>query len=175
AVVFAARLDFTIDEPILEAMDVHRHEIGRAAPARLMEEYFKILRSGFAEKTFRMLMDTGLLRHMTPEMDAAGPALWESLARLERSRQQFPSAPDTLTNAILAGSLLLPLGLAGPQRRYSADPLERRVELGMLPIPRRDVERLQQILVIQSRLVDLRAPFRAQRGLLHRHVINEAL
>jgi poly(A) polymerase len=175
AVVFAARLDFTIDEPILEAMDVHRHEIGRAAPARLMEEYFKILRSGFAEKTFRMLMDTGLLRHMTPEMDAAGPALWESLARLDRYRQQFPSAPDTLTNAILAGSLLLPLGLAGPQRRYSADPLERRVELGMLPIPRRDVERLQQILVIQSRLIDLRAPFRAQRGLLHRHVINEAL
>src|SRR3954464_1806669 len=35
AVVFAARLDFNIDEPILEAMRVHRHEIGRAAPARL--------------------------------------------------------------------------------------------------------------------------------------------
>jgi poly(A) polymerase len=175
AVVFAARLDFTIDEPILEAMGVHRHEIGRAAPARLMEEYFKILRSGFAEKTFRMLQETGLLREMTPEIDAAGPALWESLARLDRYRQQFPSAPDTLTNAILAGTVLLPLGLAGPQRRFSADPLERRVELGMLPIPRRDVERLHQILVIQPRLVDLRAPFRAQRALLHRHVINEAL
>lgn len=175
AVVFAARLDFAIDGPILEAMDVHRHEIGRAAPARLMEEYFKILRSGFAEKTFRMLKDTGLLREMTPEMDAAGPALWESLARLDRYRQQFPSAPDTLTNAILAGTLLLPLGLAGPQRRFSADPLERRVELGMLPIPRRDVERLHQILVIQPRLGDLRAPFRAQRALLHRHVISEAL
>ena len=175
AVVFAARLDFTIDEPILEAFETHRHEIGRAAPARLMEEYFKILRSGFAEKTFRMLKDTGLLREMTPEMAAAGPALWESLARLDRYRQQFPSAPDTLTNAILAGTLLLPLGLAGPQRRFSADPLERRVELGILPIPRRDVERLHQILVIQPRLADLRAPFRAQRALLHRHVIHEAL
>ena len=175
AVVFAARLDFTIDEPILEAMDVHRHEIGRAAPARLMEEYFKILRSGFAEKTFRMLKQTGLLRQMTPEMDAAGPALWESLARLDRYRQQFPTAPDTLTNAMLAGTVLLPLGLAGPQRRFSADPLERRVELGILPIPRRDVERLHQILVIQPRLSDLRSPFRAQRALLHRHVINEAL
>lgn len=175
AVVFAARLDFTIDEPILEAMDVHRHEIGRAAPPRLMEEYFKILRSGFAEKTFRMLKDTGLLRQMTPEMDSAGSPLWESLARLDHYRQQFPSAPDTLTNAILAGTVLMPLGLAGPQRRFSADPLERRVELGILPIPRRDVERLHQILVVQPRLVDLRAPFRAQRALLHRHVINEAL
>src|SRR5213078_5105046 len=35
AVVFAARLDFWIDDPILEAMDVHGHELARAAPARL--------------------------------------------------------------------------------------------------------------------------------------------
>src|SRR6478609_2248314 len=62
AVVFASRLDFTIDEPILEAFETHRHEIGRAAPARLMEEYFKILRSGFAEKTFRMMKKTRMLR-----------------------------------------------------------------------------------------------------------------
>ena len=73
AVVFAARLDFEIDEPILEAFETHRHEIGRAAPARLMEEYFKILRSGYAEKTFRMLKETRLLREITPELDAAGP------------------------------------------------------------------------------------------------------
>src|SRR6186997_2576458 len=84
AVVFASRLDFTIDEPILEAFETHRHEIGRAAPARLMEEYFKILRSGFAEKTFRMLKETRLLREMTPELEAAGPGLWEALARLDR-------------------------------------------------------------------------------------------
>ena len=175
AVVFAARLDFTIDEPILEAMEVHRHEIGRAAPARLVEEYFKILRSGFAEKTFRMLKETGLLREMTPELEAAGPALWDALARLDRYRQQFPTAPETLTNAILVGTLLVPLGLAGAPRRFSADALERRVELGVLPVPRRDVERLHQVMTIQSRLLDLRAPFRAQRALLHRHVIGEAL
>jgi poly(A) polymerase len=176
AVVFASRLDFTIDEPILDAFETHRHEIGRAAPARLMEEYFKILRSGFAEKTFRMLKDTRLLREMTPELEAAGPGLWEALARLDRYRQQFPAAPETLTNAILVGTLLVPLGLAGgAPRRFSADALERRVELGVLPVPRRDVERLHQVMTIQSRLLDLRAPFRAQRALLHRHVIGEAL
>jgi hypothetical protein len=98
-----------------------------------------------------------------------------SLGRLDAYRQRFPSPPDSLTNAILAGTLLSPLGLANPQRRFSADPLERRVELGILPIPRRDVERLHQILVVQPRLMDLRAPYRAQRALLHRHVINEAL
>jgi poly(A) polymerase len=175
AVVFAARLDFWIDDPILEAIEVHRHEIARAAPARLMEEYFKILRSGFAEKSFSMAKETKLLRAITPEMDAAGQALWESVARLDHYRRQFDTAPDALTNGILAGTLLVPLGLAGPQRRFSADPLERKIELGVLPIPRRDVERLHQILALQPRLLDLRAPFRAQRGVLHRHVLPEAL
>src|SRR5579872_1366806 len=175
AVVFAARLEFRIHEPILEAIQTHRHEIGRAAPPRLVEEYFKILRSGAAERTFRMLKDTRLLKEMTPELDEAGPAFWQALARLDRYRTRFPSAPDTLTNAILAGTLLAPIGLAGPQRRYSADPLERRVELGMLPMPRRDMERLHQILTLQPRLMDVRAPFRAQRALLHRHVLHDAL
>jgi poly(A) polymerase len=175
AVVFAARLDFRIDEPILEAIETHRHEIGHAAPARLVEEYFKILRSGYAGNSLRMLKETRLLREMTPELDAADPPLWESVTRLDQYRQRFAAVPDTLTNAILVGTLLAPLGLAGAPRRYSADPLERRIELGMLPMPRRDVERLHQILTLQSRLLDLRAPFKAQRALLHRHVINEAL
>jgi poly(A) polymerase len=175
AVVFAARLDFEIDQPILDALETHRHEIGHAAPARLVEEYFKILRSGYAEKSFRLLEATGLLREITPELDAAGPVVWESIARLDRYRERFTTAPDTLTNAILVGTLLAPLGLAGPPRRFSADALERRVELGILPMPRRDIERLHQILTMQSRLMDLRAPFKTQRGLLHRHVINEAL
>jgi poly(A) polymerase len=175
AVVFAARLDFRIDEPILDAIKTHRHEIGRAAPPRLVEEYFKILRSGSAEKTLRMLKETRLLKEMTPELDQAGPAVWQSLARLDRYRQRFTSSPDTLTNAILVGTLLAPLGLAGSQRHFSADALERRVEVGMLPMPRKDIERLHQILALQPRLMDLRAPFRAQRALLHRHVLNDAL
>jgi tRNA nucleotidyltransferase/poly(A) polymerase len=175
AVLSAARLDFGIDQPILDASDAHRHEIGRAAPPRLVEEYFKILRSGSAEKTLQALKETRLLREMTPELDAAGPALWQSLARLDRYRQRFESAPDTLTNAILVGTVLAPVGLAGAHRPFSADPLERRVELGMLPMPRRDMERLHQILTLQPRLMDLRATFRAQRALLHRHVLDDAL
>ncbi|HEY2431729.1 MAG TPA: polynucleotide adenylyltransferase PcnB [Vicinamibacterales bacterium] len=174
AVVFAARLDFRIDEPILEAIEVHRHEIARAASARLVEEYFKILRSGFAENSLRMLKATKLLGAVTPELDAANEALWESVARLDQYRRRFAAAPDTLTNAILAGTLLVPLGLAGP-RGFHADALERRIELGVLPMPRRDIERLHQILAIQPRLHDLRAPYRAQRAVLHRHVLEDAL
>jgi len=175
AVVLAARLEFDIDPPILEAIDTHRHEIGRSAPARLLEEYFKILRSGSAERSLRSLKRTKLLRAITPELDETSDNLWQSVARLDRYRAHYGPAPETLTNAIIAGSLLVPLGLAGQRQRFAADALERRVEMGMLQMPRRDIERLQQILSLQPRLLDLRAPYRAQRALLHRHVLNEAL
>ena len=45
----------------------------------------------------------------------------------------------------------------------------------MLPISRRDVERLQQMLSMQPRLLDIQAGPRSQRGLLHRAVLDEAL
>ncbi len=173
--VLAARLQFTIDEPVLDAISTHAHEIAQSAPARLIEEFYKILRSGHAEEAFRQLRATGLLREMAPEMTVgtAGP-LWQSIAAIDRYRARFEGAPDSLTSAILAGALLVPLGLIG-RGRFSADALERRVELGMLPISRRDVDRLQQILSLQPRLLDLRAGPRSQRGLLHRAVLDEAL
>ncbi len=174
AVVLAARLEFTIDEPILDAIREHRHEITRSAPARLMEEFYKILRSGHAEQAMRQLRGTGLLKAIAPELAAAPDALMESIAALDRYRAQFTSAPESLTNAILAGTLLQPLGLTRRQR-FSADPLERRVELGMLPIPRRDVERLHQVLLLQPRLLDVTASPRAQRTLLHRSALDDAL
>ena len=175
AVVLSARLEFTIDEPILDAIGVHRHEIANSAPARLIEEYYKILRSGHAADAFRQLRQTGLLKEITPELAAAGEPLWQSIVALDRYRARFGGVPDSLTNAILAGTLLVPLGLAGRRQRFQADPLERRVELGLLPIARRDAERLHQILLLQPRLLDIQSPHRVQRGLLHRVAFDDAL
>ena len=174
AVVLAARLEFTIDEPVLDAISTHAHEIARSAAARLVEEYYKILRSGHAEMAFRQLRKTGLLKEITPELAAAPEAVWRSIAAMDRYRARFEGAPETLTNAILAGTLLQPLGLIGG-RRFSADALERRVEVGMLPMARRDIERLQQILALQPRLLDIQGPHRGHRGLLHRAALNEAI
>jgi len=174
AVVLAARLQFSIDQPILDAIAVHRHEIARSAPARLLEEYYKILRSGHAQEAFKQLRTTGLLKAITPELAGAPDAVWHSIAALDAYRARFGGTPESLTNAIVAGTLLHPLGLVA-RRRFSADALERRIELGLLPIARRDVERLQQILAVQPRLLDIQAAARAQRGLLHRAVLPEAV
>lgn len=176
AVVLAARLEFTIDGASLDAIELHKHEIARSAAPRLLEEYYKILRSGHAAEAFRQLSGTGLLREITPELEEAPDPFWHALEAIDRYREGFESIPDSLTSAILAGTLLYPLGLVGSRRgRFHADAMERRIELGLLPIARRDVERLQQIFAILPRVLDIDAPSRAQRNLLHRASLDEAL
>ena len=180
AVAMAARLGFRIDEPIDNAIAAHRHDIARSAPARLMEEFYKLLRSGSAEQAFRMLAERRLLEPIAQELQrGATERLWESLAALDAYRRRFDAIPDTLTNAVLLGALLVPLGhsfrsspppaLDGERRK------EPRLELGMLPVPRRDVERLRQILGLQRRLVDMGLSPRARRALMHRGPFRDAL
>jgi len=113
AVAFAARLGFRLDQPVIEAIQEHRHLIANASPARLIEEYYKVLRSGAAQETFRLLATHGLLEPITPELhhSAGEDALWDSLGQLDRYRRRFDTVPDTLTNAVLLGTLLVPLGL----------------------------------------------------------------
>jgi poly(A) polymerase len=172
AVALAARLDFTIDPPVLDAIRTHRHEISHSSAPRLLEEYYKILRAGSAEKTFRMLAEVGLLEPISTELHrGAADPLWRSLAELDAYRRRFESTPDTLTNPILLGSLLVPLGiLLGAGR-----PKEPLPKLGSLPLARRDVERLRQILGLQRRMRDVAAGSRAQRALAHRSLFPETL
>ena len=193
AAALAARLDFTIDQPVLAAIRAHRHEIAQSSAPRLLEEYYKILRAGAAEKTFRMLADVGLLEPISSELHrGATEPLWRSLADLDTYRRDFRSTPATLTNAVLLGSLLAPLGISlGPSRGRSSDralrhaaekpgtnvgpDLQHGPKLGALPLARRDIERLGQILDLQRRLRDTTVSPRAQRALTHRSLFREAL
>ena len=68
AVVMASRLGFDMDPLVVEAIAEHRGLIATASPARLLEEYYKILRSGYAEATFRGLARARLLELITPEL-----------------------------------------------------------------------------------------------------------
>jgi poly(A) polymerase len=171
AIALAARLKFVIEPALLESIRRHRREIGEASAPRMLEEYYKILRAGSAEQAFRQLIEVGLLEPTAPELHkGATDGLWRSLAALDAYRRRFESTPDTLTNAILLGSLLAPLGIAINQGRDAAPP-----RLGALPLARRDVERLRQIWGLQRRLRDIGASPRAQRALAHRHIFRDAL
>src|SRR5471032_618320 len=113
AFAIAARLDFTLEPSLLRSIRTHRKEIAKSSAPRLLEEYYKILRAGSSERAFRQLADVGLLEPVSAELHkGAAEPLWRSLAALDAYRQQFESTPDTLSNAILMGSLLVPLGIS---------------------------------------------------------------
>src|SRR5262249_877063 len=125
---------------------------------------------------------------------------WRSLTAIDAHRRRFDSTPEILTNALLLGSLLVPLGLTSDSRRTEdlfrshdrtnplleegADPRGGQSRLGRpgpgprlgeLPLARRDIERLGQVLALQRRLHDLGVSQRAKRALIHRSPFREAL
>jgi poly(A) polymerase len=191
AVALAARLGFRLDAPVVDAIGEHHRLLTAASPSRLLEEYYKVLRSGAAERTFRLLAEHGLLQTITPELHGAATedALWQSLADLDTYRQRFETIPEQLTNPILLGTLLVPLRLVPKRvhpenetfverpggRRFRRVPKEPPLRIGMLAVARRDTERLRQILSVQRRLSDLDSSPRAKRALMHRSPFADAL
>ncbi|HEV7499047.1 MAG TPA: hypothetical protein VGQ33_03540, partial [Vicinamibacteria bacterium] len=208
AVALAARLGFSIDRDTLEAVRFLRGEIVKSSPARILEEFYKILRQGASRQTFQLLHDVGLLTYMLPEADDAiadqGERLLGSLARLDDYRNAGLAAPDELTNSLLMGTLLVPLGV--PLRRAVAasrrgrdeegepdEPLDVAEEMAVLgeteveepaasgpaalvlPFARRDLDRLRLILAAQSRLREVHTSPKVKQLLAGRGYLEEAL
>jgi poly(A) polymerase len=127
AVALAARLGFTIHRDTLEAIRVSRGEILKSSPARLIEEFYKILRQGAARRSFELLHELGMLSYLLPEAEAAiaegGERLLGSLSRLDDYRNAGLATAEGLSNPLLMGTLLVPLGL--PLRRVAVPPRPR--------------------------------------------------
>ncbi|MEW5983868.1 MAG: polynucleotide adenylyltransferase PcnB [Acidobacteriota bacterium] len=177
AITLAARMDLAIDPPVIEAIGRHRGELTRAAPARLADEYYKILRSGFAERAFRELKRVGLLEPLSHVLhEGVGDSVLASLSRLDAYRRRFEQVPDTLSNAILLGSLIAPLGFS-PQGwpAWVGDGRQSGLSLGVLPLARREVERVHQVLVLQRRLLEPSRSGRARWMLTERAAFRDAL
>ena len=178
AIALSARLGFRMDRPLREAIARHRAEIAHASPARMLEELYKILRSGVSATTLRELSKAGLLEHIAPELERhKSAALWSSLDALDSYRSRFATAPDTLTNPILLGGLVVPVLDLGPpqQRRIDAERQAPGVSIGQLPVARRGLERLRLILALQPSLHNPKLPPHVQRALISRSVFHEAL
>jgi poly(A) polymerase len=175
AIVMSARLGFDLDPMVTEAIATHRTLLAQASPARLLEEYFKILRAGAAEATFRGLARARLLEQVTPELQTAPDAVWDSLARLDRYRQRFVSTPEELTNALLIGTLVQPLGTFAKPLHGRSHPHADRVSFGILPVARRDIERLRQVVDMAPKLLDATLPPRVVRSLPHRPSFADAV
>jgi poly(A) polymerase len=205
AVALAARLDFMIDPDTVEAIRFLRGEIVKSSPARILEEFYKILRQGAARRTFEMLHEVGLLAYILPAADESvangDHELLASLGRLDEFRRAGRVAVEDLAHALLLGTLLVPLGLpprgAGARdlRRGTSEgePLDVAAEMASLgaelepeppvapaaslalPFARRDLDRLRLILAAQPRLREVHRSGRVRQMLAGRGYLDEAL
>ena len=70
AVRFSARFGFRIEAETFAAIRLHAHEIGQVSAERIREELTKVLTEGAARRGMELLDESGLLKHILPEVAA---------------------------------------------------------------------------------------------------------
>jgi poly(A) polymerase len=182
AVRFAARLGFTIAPDTFEAMRRHAGELARCAPARVLEEIFKILRCGGAARAFQLLRACGALPIILPALGAALEG-WD-----EEHRRGFFAhlgALDALvrsgaevSEAVLLASLVSHLG-AGPGAGDAQDRGAGReaddLMAGLVStsrLPRRVAERVRLALNAQRHFREPPRGRRARKMVSHSYFVD---
>jgi poly(A) polymerase len=194
AIKFAARLGFQIEPGAWRAMIRYRQDLTKCARPRILEEIYRMLRGGGAEASFRLMWEAGVLHILLPE-------LAEYLSRApERGEERDPGAGlwsylkvidgqdrELLTNAVLIAAVLIHPVLEESQRRgqmkkrrsrgtvaeAAQDMLRGIVE--RINLPKREAERIQQLLASQRRLFNLHRNAALPKGLIRRAYFPEAL
>ena len=109
AIEFASRLGFQIEEETYAAILRHKNEILKASPPRVSEEILELLRRGWSRGSIRLMVDSGLLEPLLPEVYRAiagerAPYFWKMLEVLDRTVQ----AGRKISDAVLFSVLVLP-------------------------------------------------------------------
>ncbi len=122
----AARLGFAIDRQTYEAVLRNRELICRVNESRLAEEVFRDLRGGAAEPFMGLMLETGLMTCLFPELAAqlaADPAhpLWPRLRALDALVCQGREFSNAVLMTVLWHTLIVPPEFAAPSARPGAD------------------------------------------------------
>lgn len=192
AVKFAARCNLTIEPETYRRMMEHKAELAKCAQARVTEEFYRLLRAGAARRSFELLVETGLLEFLVPELAQAWSKesddpevkqrierFWAYLGALDESiltRDETPS--DAM---ILATFLLPPLREvlspdAQPQQSIAQIVGESTLPiLARLKASRRDSELCRQILLTLPYLLPASRPRRRPGRLASRPFYRDAV
>ena len=93
AIKFAARLDFRIEDATWQALLDVASDIVRSSRARLLEEIYKLLRSGSARRCFELLLEAGLLHRIMPDYTRQFGSKDDGIAALRASLERSETAP----------------------------------------------------------------------------------
>ncbi|HYO65568.1 MAG TPA: polynucleotide adenylyltransferase PcnB, partial [Archangium sp.] len=187
AVRFAAKLGLDIESRTYAAMEGAVEDLPRCAPARLLEETFRLIRGGVAAPTLRLLAALDALKVLLPPVAAYfkenGRRGQETFYSFAEALDRRVSTGEPLDDAILLAALLVPIAQTAPVVE-SQDPAERPSVAQAIEdllaefvqsarLPRRIAERCRLLLIAQRTLTGER---RRRTGAFRRHpLFNDAL
>lgn len=87
---FRARFGFNVDPMALEMLNIYRYEIKKSSCARVLEEIFRMLESGYSESFFRLLVEEKFLEILFPHLNEYFHT------HLEKSLYAYLSAADSI-------------------------------------------------------------------------------
>jgi poly(A) polymerase len=191
AVKFAARCDLTIEAETYRRMMEHKAELAKCAQARVTEEFYRLLRAGAARRSFELLVETGLLEFLLPEMAQAwksGDDNPETKRRIERFWSYLRALDESIvtrdqppSDAMILATLLLPplrdaLSPDAAPMKNMAQVVADSVQpvLDRLKASRRDSELCRQILLTLRYLLPSKRPGRQRARLASRPFYEEA-
>ncbi len=99
----AARTGFPIEEQTYQAILRYREEIKKCSPSRLRDEFLRELKEGVAKPSLTLMLQTGLLFSLFPDLDRA---LGERSLSEKKTRVFFLSLFDLADQLIKTGKLL---------------------------------------------------------------------
>ena len=161
AIKFAARLDLSFDDELDKAMHDCAELISRSAPPRVLEEIYKQLTCGCAERSLAMLFDFGLFERLLPEVAPYWLEHRDELLAVGRALDQIDQGGRRVSNAFVLAALwyrpwrdeLEADGDDGhePDAMNAAADILQPAAVRM-NIPRRDVGRVKSLLTLQLKL-----------------------
>lgn len=109
---FIARFDFNVEDETIQALGQCKNEIMKSSPARILEEFFRMLESGAASAFFHQMSEYGLLDLLFPHLaqflkTEIGKEIYQYLDAADRINQHF--GPASLERSVLASCLVFPM------------------------------------------------------------------
>lgn len=172
---FQARFGFKASQQVEKALIACLPEISKSSPARILEELFRMLESCASEPFFRLMIDSGMLELLFPELSHAfkgdlGDKMLHYLNAVDKVNKQATRFP--IERPVLTAALLYPLFEADLKKAIShenpsppmgeiinhANVLIRAILLSSFShFPRRISSTMSYILTTQYRLTPLKA------------------
>ncbi|HZA49285.1 MAG TPA: polynucleotide adenylyltransferase PcnB [Myxococcaceae bacterium] len=168
AVRFASKLGLDIESRTYAAMEAAVEDLPRCAPARLLEETFRLIRGGAASESLRLISALDALRILLSPvheyLSRTGPDGVERFYAHTRALDRRVREGQPLEDAVLLAAILLPIAQDAPppDSETQAPTIAGAVEGLLLDLvrnarlPRRIAERCRMILIAQRTLTGQR-------------------